>query len=195
VTADQVIGAAAALDRPHVLFVCTGNLCRSPIGAALLVQELDRSGIEADVDSVGLGAPLGRPVDRKLRRVADELGVDVSGHASTPVTREHLRWADLILTMTGEHTAHVRTLDPSTQDRVTTLRAAAWRARLLASRPMRFGEWVRVLTADMAPAERATRDTAYDIADPIGGPYREYRAMGDEVQGLVGSLVERWSGR
>lgn len=180
---------------PRVLVVCTGNLCRSPLAAALLARDLDRAGIAAAVESVGLAAPMGRPTDRKLRRVAAELDVDVGEHLSAPITREHLRWAELILTMTGEQTAQVRTLDPQTEQRSVTLRAAAWRARLLARQDVTFGDWVGLLTSDVPAAERAKHDAAYDIADPIGGPLRAYRAMGDEVRHLVRTLVDRWSGR
>ena len=106
---------------PRVLVVCTGNLCRSPLAAALLARDLDRAGIVATIESAGLAAPMGRPPDRKLRRVAAELEVDVSEHLSTPITPEHLRWAELILAMTGEQTAQVRSLDPQTERRSATL--------------------------------------------------------------------------
>lgn len=180
---------------PRVLFVCTGNMCRSPLGAALLGRELQRAGIAAEVASVGLAAPMGRPPDRKLHRVAEELGVDVTAHLSAPVAPEHLRWADLILTMTGEQTAQLQRVDPRTEARTTTLRAAAWKAGLLPSERLPFPEWVDRLAADVPRAERARYDAAYDIADPIGGPLRQYRAMGDEVNRLVTTLVARWSGR
>ena len=180
---------------PNILVVCTGNLCRSPLGAALLRRRLERDGVAAEVTSVGLGAPLGRSPDRKLQRVANDLGVDVSDHQSRPVSEEHLRWAGLILTMTGEQTAQLHRLDATTEGRTATLRSAAWRAGLLPSRQLPFADWVALLAADVPLAERAKNDTAYDIADPIGGPLRLYRAMGDEVDRLMRALVSRWSGR
>jgi protein-tyrosine phosphatase len=178
-----------------VLFVCTGNLCRSPLAAALFQRELTSAGIDAEITSVGLAAPIGMSPDRKLRRVAGELGVDVSSHRSTPITSAHLRRADLVLTMTSEQAQEVRRLDAGSAERCTTLRAAAWKARIIAGRPLPIDRWVERLVADAPPAERATNDAAYDIPDPIGGPLRQYRAMGDEVRALVVALVERWSGR
>ena len=86
----------------------------------------------------------------------------------------------------------MRALDPSAAGRVVTLRAAAWRAQ---DRRRAAGA-VRRLGAIASPSDDGrVRDPAYDIADPIGGPLRDYRAMGDEVRALVRALVDRWSGR
>ena len=109
--------------------------------------------------------------------------------------REHLRGADLILTMTSEQTAQVRALDPSDRRRSVTLRAAAWRARLVGGAGVPFADWVGRLAGGCAGCRAGRHDAAFDIADPIGGPLREYRAMGDEVRRLVQTLVDRWSGR
>ena len=177
-------------DAPRILVVCTGNLCRSPLVEALLRRDLAAAGIDAEVESAGLAAPPSRQPDHRLRRVASELAVDVDEHRSRLVSHEHLRAADLILTMTSEQSAQVRALDPSAADRVVTLRAAAWKARIVGGYPVPFAEWVgRLAKGD------DVFDTVSDIADPIGGPMRDYRAMGDEVRAVVQALVERWSGR
>ena len=182
-------------DVPRILVVCTGNLCRSPLVVALLRRDLATEGLDADVSSAGLAAPLGARPDRRLRRVAGELGVDVDEHRSQPVSPADLREADLILTMTSEQSDDVLALDPSAASRVATLRAAAWKARVVGGRPMPFAEWVSRLARDVTDTETARPDSAYDIPDPIGGPMRDYRAMGDEVRTLVRALVDRWSGR
>ena len=137
-----------------------GNLCRSPLGAALLRSRLERHDVAAEVTSVGLDAPMGRSPDRKLQRVASDLGVEVSGHQSRPVSDEHLRWAELILTMTGEQTAQLHRLDPTTEGRTATLRSAAWRAGLLPRDQLPFADWVARLAADVPRAERAQYDTS-----------------------------------
>lgn len=175
-------------DVPRILVVCTGNLCRSPLVEALLRRELAAAGVDADVSSAGLGAPPSMCPDRRLRRVANELGVDVDEHRSRLVSSDDVRRSDLVLTMTSEQSEQVGVLDPSAADRVVTLRAAAWKARIVGGRPAPFSEWVRRLAGEPP-------GLAYDIADPIGGPIRDYRAMGDEVQVLVRALVEHWSGR
>ena len=73
-------------DAPRILVVCTGNLCRSPLVEALLRRELAAEGIDAEVSSAGLAAPLGASPDRRLRRVAGDLGVDVDDHRSRPAS-------------------------------------------------------------------------------------------------------------
>lgn len=180
---------------PRVLLVCTGNLCRSPLAGALLERELARAGLPAEVVTGGLGAPVGASPDRKMQRVAAELGVDLAHHRSTAITREQVRRAELILTMTGDQTEQLGVLDPESRARSTTLRAAAFKARLVAGQRVPFDQWVRRLVADVPPAERAQVDAAYDIGDPMGGRLRDYRAMADEVQELVTVLVGSWSGR
>ncbi len=51
------------------------------------------------------------------------------------------------------------------------------------------------LAGDVTDSEGGRPGAAFDIPDPIGGPLREYRVMGDDVRALVKALVERWSGR
>ena len=166
-----------------------------PLVEVLLRRGLADERVPAAVSSAGLAAPVGASPDRRLRRVAAELGVDVDGHRSRPPSVHDVRGADLILTMTNEQTAQVLALVPSAAGRVVTLRAAAWRAAVLGGKPVSFAEWVRLLAGDANPSDGMRLDPAFDIPDPIGGPLRDYRAMGDEVRSLVGALVARWSGR
>ena len=180
---------------PRILVVCTGNLCRSPLVEALLRRELADEGIDAEVSSAGLAAPPGVRPDRRLRRVAGELDVDVDEHRSRPVSLRDLREADLVLTMTNEQTEQVLALDPSAAGRVTTLRSASWRARIVGGRTVLFAEWVSRLVGDVTDSEALRPDAAFDIPDPMGGPMRDYRVMGDEVRSLVQALVGRWGGR
>jgi protein-tyrosine-phosphatase len=180
---------------PHILLVCTGNLCRSPLVEAMLRRELADEGIDAEVSSAGLEALPGVRPDRRLRRVAGELDVDVDEHRSRAVSLRDLRAADLVLTMTNEQAEQVLALDPSAAGRVATLRAASWRAQIVGGRPVPFAEWVSRLVGVVTDSEAMRPDVAFDIPDPMGGPLREYRVMGDEVRSLVQVLVDRWSGR
>ena len=103
----------------------------------------------AEVSSAGLAAPPGASPDRRLRRVAGDLGVDVDDHRSRLAAVSDLREAHLILTMTNEQTEQVLALDPSAAGRVVTLRAAAWRAGIVGGRPVPFDEWVSRLVGDV----------------------------------------------
>jgi protein-tyrosine-phosphatase len=85
----------------HVLFVCTGNICRSPLAASLLERALQARGLEVQVSSAGTGACEGAYL------VGLERGLDLSGHRARLLTRELVEQADLILTMARHHRARV----------------------------------------------------------------------------------------
>src|SRR2546430_16016254 len=91
----------------HVLFVCTGNICRSPLAAALLERALRERGLEVTVASAGTGAWDGAPASEGAYLVGLERGLDLSGHRARLLTRELVEKAHLILTMARHHRARV----------------------------------------------------------------------------------------
>src|SRR6266542_7159259 len=91
----------------HVLFVCTGNICRSPLAASLLERALKERGLEVAVTSAGTGAWDGAPASEGAYLVGLERGLDLSGHRARLLTRELVDEADLILTMARHHRARV----------------------------------------------------------------------------------------
>lgn len=97
-----------------VLFLCTGNTCRSPLAAALCRKQLadrlacavgDLPGRGFVVDSAGLAAVRGEPAAVEAVAVARELGADLSDHASRPATPDLLSGVDVIVGMTAGHLA------------------------------------------------------------------------------------------
>ena len=105
------------------MFVCTANLCRSPIAAALFRQWLQRHAVPGDwqVVSSGTWADDGKAVARSVQAVMRELNIDLSDHRSRTISPELLRGVDLILCMTQshrealqvefpQHAAHIRLL-------------------------------------------------------------------------------------
>jgi protein-tyrosine-phosphatase len=88
----------------NLLFVCTGNTCRSPMAAAAAQRALAQLGWKhVAVASAGLAARPGEPAADTAVRVAAEQGLDISDHETRSLTPDLVEWADLILGMSPGH--------------------------------------------------------------------------------------------
>lgn len=94
----------------RVLFVCTGNTCRSPLAVAALRAALGEDGARVRVESAGTGASEGQPVSTRSIEVAAADGIDLSPHRSRRLTAPMVREADWIVVMERAHLAGVRAL-------------------------------------------------------------------------------------
>ena len=83
----------------RVLFVCTGNTCRSPLAQAALVRALGDTAAKVAVGSAGTAASDGAPASPPSRDVARRAGLDLEGHRSRRLNRDLLAAADLVLLM------------------------------------------------------------------------------------------------
>lgn len=99
----------------RVLFVCTGNTCRSPMAAGALRAALGADAARIEVSSAGTAAWEGQPATDLAVEVAGRDGVDLSGHRSRRATPERLRAADLVLVMERGHLSSAQALgaDPN----------------------------------------------------------------------------------
>jgi len=144
-----------------ILLVCTGNICRSPLAAALLQRALTERGIEGmDVSSAGTGAWDGAPVSEGAYLVGLERGLDLSAHRARLLTRELIEEADLVLTMARHHRARVDELG---------------------------GEGRVFVLGEYAGREG---DEA-EVSDPFGGDLEVYRDTCVELEALIEAAVER----
>lgn len=96
----------------RVLFVCTGNTCRSPLAAAALECALGDVADRVEVNSAGTAAKEGAPASEGSRLVAERAGLDLSRHRSRRLDRAALRDVDLVLLMDPRDLPVVRALDP-----------------------------------------------------------------------------------
>lgn len=85
-----------------IVFVCTGNTCRSPMAEALMRAELAKRGVSAAVTSAGLAAA-GEPAADHAVTVMEECGLNITRHRSRPLTKELADAADHLVVMTENH--------------------------------------------------------------------------------------------
>jgi len=86
-----------------LLFVCTGNTCRSPLAAALARLEAGRRGMALEASSAGTSAAAGSPASEYSMRAAERRGADLTSHRARPLERRDVAGADLVLGMTSAH--------------------------------------------------------------------------------------------
>ena len=102
-----------------ILFVCTGNICRSPMAEGLM---RDRAEEEVEVRSAGMAAGRGQSPSQHAISAMEELGLDISDLKSQPITAELVQWADAIFVMTYGHLDMMLMLFPAATDKVFLVR-------------------------------------------------------------------------
>lgn len=183
----------------RVLFVCTGNMCRSPLAerlAAFLARDtlgpVDAS--EWRFASAGTDARPGNAMESRSAQALRKLGGDDTGFRSRPLAVGEAMTYDLVLTMSRRHRRMVLKQDPRAMRRTFTLVEANDLLAGIESRtlhpmplPMRARELPRML--DEA---RAFRDVtpADDIPDPIGKPQSVHNEVGSMIARALTPLME-----
>lgn len=180
----------------HLLFVCTGNICRSAVAERLALAQRDRMlGVSerVDVRSAGTRAVAGRPMDPQSAAVLVRLGGDPDGFRSQPFTGRLSAQADLVLTMTTDHRRAVLQQSPQALRRTFTLLEAA--DLLTAADLVDIGDFpLDTRATELAArlnAVRAGRPSAAgdDVPDPIGQPDEVHEEVGARIAAALDPLL------
>lgn len=101
------------MSHPAILFVCLGNICRSPLAEAAFRQQAAKAGLQVEADSAGTGDwHVGAPPDRRAQAVARRHGVDISGYRGRQVTPDDFRRFSHIFALDADNLANLRRLAP-----------------------------------------------------------------------------------
>ncbi|MEV4457633.1 hypothetical protein [Microbispora sp. NPDC049633] len=172
----------------RVLFVCTGNICRSAMAERLALAALGPDS-PIRVGSAGTRARAGLPMAERARTVLLRLGGDPAGFASRPLTAEAVAGADLVLAASSEHRAAAVALRPRaaplsfTMAEFGALAEAVPAENLLRHRhPVRRA---RALLEEAHALRGLVRVDQPDIADPYGRSRRAYREAARRISAAL----------
>jgi len=151
------------LPQKEIVFVCTGNTCRSPMAEGLFRHALAgrREPLSSlTVSSAGLAAPRGNPPSENSVLALKKVGIDISGHRSQPLSQEQMDNALAFFCMTSSHLAALAELVDPAARRVYLMR------------------------------QFLSEEADLEIPDPYGGPLSSYEACRDSMVEAVPSLLE-----
>ncbi|MDI3533366.1 MAG: ribose 5-phosphate isomerase [Synergistaceae bacterium] len=172
---------------PEVLFVCTGNTCRSPMAAGIVRFLLEKKGLANlwSVSSRGLMAEDGAlPSELAVKVLLEEYGIDISSHRAAQVTESDLAAASLIVAMTVSQVEQIKRLFPAHADRVYLYGALVDPKRQIKMQKSQCHEGL----------PRLFLPEGYEVIDPYGGDEELYRAVARQLWDYGKRLVEMIEG-
>lgn len=149
----------------RILFVCTGNTCRSPLARALLKEKRP----DFEVKSAGVNALPGMNASEGTIQVLAEKGIKLN-HVSSQVDHELVGWADIVLALTEGHKRQLMKQFPNFIGKIYTLKEAAFKEE---------GE----------NSEQTI--SSFSISDPFGGSIEIYQKTANEIETAIDHLLKK----
>lgn len=186
----------------HILFVCTGNTCRSPFAHGLMTKMAEDAGLPIEVRSAGIATVDGLPIATYMEQILQEKGYD-KPFSSQMLDEQTIAWADLILTMTMNHKQHVIMEHPQAMDKTFTLKEYVgldpeeqkiWNEREQFLNELQLKQSLNEPLTDEEQEkwDQWTQELPdLDIADPFGGSEEVYRECAGEIEALLTRLLDK----
>ena len=151
----------------NILFVCTGNTCRSSMAEGIFKSMLKEMKIEGiNVSSAGISAFEGEAANEKAIVTLNKKGIDIKNHRARQLTRKIINESDLVLTMTESHKKTILNLFPECTGKVYALK-----------------EYACILSDDESAGENP------DIADPYGFGCDVYEITAAEIEKQLKKII------
>ncbi|MFD3259309.1 low molecular weight protein arginine phosphatase [Paenibacillus lentus] len=184
----------------RILFVCTGNTCRSPMAEGIFRKLAREREINIEVSSAGVAAMEGVPISRHAEGVLKDLGI-YDPITSTPLHAELIEWADLILTLTQGHKRQAIAAFPEKADKIFTLKEYVEEDEAILAEQAELSHLIAELELSRALGQKLDeskelrirellrRMPQYDISDPFGGSREDYEAAAREIRAALEKLI------
>ena len=148
----------------NIMFVCTGNTCRSAMAEGLAKKEIENKGLDINVSSSGIFAVEGEHASYNSVAIMKEYDVDILMHKATPIEKANVEKMDLILCAAMSHKNQVIARYPDLRDKVYTMK-------------------------EYAGLDKNGEDT--DIGDPWGYDINTFRMCAAEISLCIDKIIEK----
>jgi protein-tyrosine phosphatase len=186
-----------------IVFVCTGNICRSPMAEQMLIQKAEKNKLPITVVSAGVMAMTGDPMTPQSADAMSERGYKATKHISQDLTPKMLEEADLVLTATLEHRSELARMLPKASKYSFTIDEFARLTSFLMADPEFQEEFKKkaketrehylkramqeaVLLRGMVPTNLDPKD----VIDPYGESTKVYSQVAEHIEGSLEIIVD-----